>query len=64
MALVYSLCWDGNGIVPTAADIPNTKLAGLLQNLGQVLPDPGVKSAIDYLSQQREAEPIEGEHYQ
>ena len=40
MALVYSLCWDGNGVVPSPPDIPTNKLAGLLGQLDQVLPRP------------------------
>lgn len=47
MALVYSLCWDGNGVQPSPPDIPTNELAGLLQNLDQ-LPNPMIAWGLDH----------------
>lgn len=42
MALVYSLCWDGNGVVPSPPDLPTSNLAGFLGNVVDVVPHPGI----------------------
>lgn len=48
MALVYSLCWDGNGVVPSPPDIPTNRLASLLQQFDTAAPNGILAWALDH----------------